>query len=143
MMIEPVALLEIASAWVGSLEGLQLRIDAKVNRGAKAPESGCSRLHPLRAWVIEVGLSVGQAACEEKSNEWAPLPELLSNLELKGALVSIAARGRPRGGHQRTHNTWFSDLEAPARHPALHFVSRIGTNCPLSPLYPWKSASNA
>ncbi len=91
MMIKPTALLEITSAWVGSLEGLHVRIDGKVNRGVKDPESGRSRLHLLRAWVSEVGLSVGQVACAEKSNEWATLPELLGSLELKGALVSIDA----------------------------------------------------
>ena len=85
MMIKPAALLDITSAWVGSLEGLHVRIDGKVNRGVKDPESGRSRLHLLRAWGSEVGLSVGQAACDEPSNEWATLPELLSSLELKGA----------------------------------------------------------
>ena len=40
MMIQPSALLEITSAWVGSLEGLHVRIDGKVNRGVKDPESG-------------------------------------------------------------------------------------------------------
>jgi len=115
MMIKPSALLEITSAWVGSLEGLHVRIDGKVNRGVKDPESGRSRLHLLRAWVSEVGLSVGQVACDEKSNEWATLPELLGSLELKGALVSIdAMAGHPEAA-QMIHEAggdWILALKA-------------------------------
>jgi len=115
MMIKPAALLEITSAWVGSLEGLQVCIDGKVNRGVKDPESGRSRLHLLRAWVSEVGLSVGQAACDEKSNEWATLPELLSSLELKGALVSIDAMAGHAEAAQMIHEAggdWILALKA-------------------------------
>lgn len=115
MMIKPAALLDITSAWVGSLEGLHVRIDGKVNRGVKEPESGRSRLHLLRAWVSEVGLSVGQAACDEKSNEWATLPELLSSLELKGALVSIDAMAGHAEAAQMIHEAggdWILALKA-------------------------------
>ncbi|HMS86609.1 MAG TPA: ISAs1 family transposase [Nitrospira sp.] len=115
MMIKPAALLEITSAWVGSLEGLHVRIDGKVNRGVKDPESGRSRLHLLRAWVSEVGLSVGQVACDEKSNEWATLPELLSSLELKGALVSIDAMAGHAEAAQMIHEAggdWLLALKA-------------------------------
>ena len=115
MMIKPAALLEITSAWVGSLEGLHVRIDGKVNRGVKDPESGRSRLHLLRAWVSEVGLSVGQAACDEKSNEWATLPELLGSLELKGALVSIDAMAGHAEAAQMIHDAggdWILALKA-------------------------------
>lgn len=115
MMIKPAALLEITSAWVGSLEGLHVRIDGKVNRGVKDPQSGRSRLHLLRAWVSEVGLSVGQAACHEKSNEWATLPELLGSLELKGALVSIDAMAGHAEAAQMIHESgadWILALKA-------------------------------
>jgi hypothetical protein len=43
------------------------------------------------AWVGEVGLSVGQAVCADKTNEAITLPQLLGSLQLKGALVSIDA----------------------------------------------------
>lgn len=115
MMIKPAALMEIISTWVGSLEGLHVRIDGKVNRGAKDPESGRGRLHLLRAWVSEVGLSVGQAACDEKSNEWATLPQLLGSLELKGALVSIDAMAGHAEAAQMIHEAggaWLLALKA-------------------------------
>jgi predicted transposase YbfD/YdcC len=96
MMLQPTALLDIVAAWVGELEGLHVRIDGKVSRGAKDTESGRSRLLLLRAWVSELGLSVGQAACGEKSSELTSLPGLLAGLQLRGALVSIdAMAGHP------------------------------------------------
>lgn len=96
MMLKPTALLDIVSAWVGEIDGLHLRIDGKVSRGAKDTESGRSRLLLLRAWVSDLGLSVGQVTCGEKSNELTSLPLLLASLQLKGALVSIdAMAGHP------------------------------------------------
>jgi predicted transposase YbfD/YdcC len=115
MMIKPSALLAITSAWVGCLQGLHVRIDGKVNRGVKDPETGRGRLHLLRAWVGEVGLSAGQAACAEKSNEWATLPQLLQSLELKGALVSIdAMAGHPQVAQQihEAQGDWILALKA-------------------------------
>lgn len=96
MMLKPSALLDIVAAWVGEIEGLHVRIDGKVSRGAKDTETGRSRLLLLRAWVSDLGLSVGQVACGEKSNELTSLPELLTGLQLKGAIVSIdAMAGHP------------------------------------------------
>ena len=91
MMVKPACLLDITAAWAGCLEGKHIRVDGKVNRGVKDPENGRSRMNLLRAWVGEIGLSVGQVVCEDKSSEAATLPELLECLELKGALVSIDA----------------------------------------------------
>ena len=36
---------------------------------------------------------MGQLACEEKSNEITAIPKLLEQLELKGCIVTIDARG--------------------------------------------------
>lgn len=96
MLLRPEALVDILCAWAGSLDGLHVRIDGKVSRGAKDAETGRSRLWLLRAWVCGAGLSVAQAACGEKSNELATLPTLLASLQLKGALVTIdAMAGHP------------------------------------------------
>jgi predicted transposase YbfD/YdcC len=103
MMIKPTTLVAITAEWVGGLEGRHVRVDGKVNRGVKDPETGRSRLHILRAWVGEAGLSVGQAVCADKSNEWAALAGLLSGLELKGALVSIDAMAGHPGAAQQLH----------------------------------------
>lgn len=101
LLLKPSAILEILSDWTGELDGLHVRIDGKVSRGAKNTETGRSRLLLMRAWVSDLGLSVGQAACAEKSNELATLPALLSSLQLKGALVTIdAMAGHPDTARQ-------------------------------------------
>jgi predicted transposase YbfD/YdcC len=96
MLLQPAAIMDILTTWAGSLDGLHVRIDGKVSRGAKDTETGRSRLWLLRAWVSGAGLSVGQAACGEKSSELATLPALLARLQLKGAMVTIdAMAGHP------------------------------------------------
>ena len=83
----PEAFLTVITEWAGHLEGKHVIIDGKVSRGAKDTATGRSVLHLLRAWVGDSGLSAGQIACVEKSNELAALPALLASLQLKGALV--------------------------------------------------------
>lgn len=138
MMVQPQALLDITSAWVGCLEGRHIRIDGKVHRGAKDSETGRSRLHLLRAWVGEVGLSVGQAVCADKSNEAAALPQLLESLQLKGALVSIDAMA----GHaevaqqiQQAGGDWLLALKGNEKETfeiiCAHFRTLCGQHAPL------------
>lgn len=132
MMIKPAALLAITSAWVGCLNGQHVRIDGKVNRGVKDPETGRGRLHLLRAWVSEVGLSAGQAVCDEKSNEWATLPELLRSLELKGALVSIdAMAGHPEAAQQihEAGGDWILALKANEKDAFKQVRARFRERC--------------
>ena len=50
-------------------------------------------LHLVTAWASENGLTLGQVACEEKSNEITAIPELLKLLNLKGCTVTIDAMG--------------------------------------------------
>ena len=50
-------------------------------------------MHLVSAWATEAGLSLGQVACAEKSNEITAIPELLDILLVKGAIVTIDAMG--------------------------------------------------
>jgi len=50
-------------------------------------------LHLVTAWASENGLTLGQVACAEKSNEITVIPELLLLLNLKGSTVTIDAMG--------------------------------------------------
>lgn len=96
MALQPEALLEVMQQWAGELTGQHLAIDGKVSRGAKDPATGKSTLHLMRAWVGAASLSVGYAACADKSNELEALPRLLASLQLKGAVVTIdAMAGHP------------------------------------------------
>ena len=45
----------------------------------------------------EYGLSLGQVACAEKSNEITAIPELLKLVDVSGGVVTIDAMGCQRG----------------------------------------------
>ena len=62
-------------------------------RRSFARKSGKAQLHLVTAWASENGLTLGQVACEEKSNEITAIPELLKLLNVKGCTVTIDAMG--------------------------------------------------
>jgi predicted transposase YbfD/YdcC len=53
-------------------------------------------LHLVSAWVAERHISLGQVATEEKSNEITAIPELLDQIDIEGATVTIDAMGCQR-----------------------------------------------
>ena len=73
--------------------GKLIAIDGKTLRSSFAKKSGKAMLHLVTAWSSENGLTLGQVACEEKSNEITAIPELLKLLNLKGTTVTIDAMG--------------------------------------------------
>lgn len=88
--------------------GKVIAIDGKTLRRSLARKSGKAALHLVTAWCTENGLTLGQIACQEKSNEITAIPELLKLLNLKGCTVTIDAMGcqkeiaqdiRERKGH--------------------------------------------
>jgi len=68
-------------------------IDGKTARGSHGAKDRENPLHIVSAWASEQGISLGQVAVDEKSNEITAIPKLLRMLELKGAIVSIDAMG--------------------------------------------------
>jgi len=70
-----------------------ISIDGKALRRSFAKKSGKAMLHLVTAWASENGLTLGQVACEEKSNEITAIPELLKLLAIKGCTVTIDAMG--------------------------------------------------
>jgi predicted transposase YbfD/YdcC len=50
-------------------------------------------LHIVSAWVAEYHISLGQIATEEKSNEITAIPELLDQIDISGATITIDAMG--------------------------------------------------
>lgn len=93
MGLAPEALVAVLAEWSSGLAGRQVSIDGKASRGTYDRQSGQCALHLLRAWVDAASLSVGQVACECKSNEIEAIPRLLDSLRLEGALVTIDAMG--------------------------------------------------
>jgi predicted transposase YbfD/YdcC len=73
--------------------GRVLAIDGKTARRSFAKKAGKAALHLVTAWAAENGLTLGQVACEEKSNEITAIPELLKLLDLRGRTVTIDAMG--------------------------------------------------
>ena len=74
-------------------DGKLIAIDGKALRRSAARTSGQGMLHLVTAWAGENHLTLGQVACEEKSNEITAIPELLRLLSLKGCTVTIDAMG--------------------------------------------------
>jgi len=70
-----------------------LAIDGKTLRRSHDRSKGLGALHSVSVWASEFGLSLGQVACAEKSNEITAIPELLRLVDIKGAIITIDAMG--------------------------------------------------
>src|SRR5262249_7948539 len=68
--------LRTAAAAVGG-EPPTFSIDGKTARRSHDRKKGLGALHAVSVWASEFGLSLGQVACAEKSNEITAIPELL------------------------------------------------------------------
>jgi predicted transposase YbfD/YdcC len=83
--------------WMGGIcpavAGRVIAIDGKALRGSGRTGRGLRALHQVSAYAAEYGLTLGQSACEEKSNEITAIEELLPALALEGAVVTIDAMG--------------------------------------------------
>jgi predicted transposase YbfD/YdcC len=70
-----------------------LAVDGKTARRSHNRQKGLGALHCVSAWASDFGLSLGQVACEEKSNEVTAIPELLRLVDITGAIITIDAIG--------------------------------------------------
>jgi predicted transposase YbfD/YdcC len=70
-----------------------LAVDGKTLRRSHDRENGLGALHSVSVWASEFGLSLGQMACAEKSNEIMAIPELLRLVDIKGGIITIDAMG--------------------------------------------------
>ena len=78
------------------LEGIerhQINIDGKVLRATGKRGKKTAALCLVSAWSAEYSLSLGQIKVDKKSNEKTAIPEIIKNVDIKGALVSIDAMG--------------------------------------------------
>lgn len=97
--LKPEAFRECFQSWVASLvrEGVTgpslIAIDGKTLRRSHDARNGLGPLHLVSAWATNHGLSLGQVAAEEKSNEITAIPELIDRIDVKGALITIDAMG--------------------------------------------------
>ncbi len=70
-----------------------LAVDDKTARRSHDRKRGLGALHSVTVWASEFGLSLGQVACAEKSNEITAIPEVLRLVDIKGAIITIDAMG--------------------------------------------------
>jgi len=101
--LKPAAFQACFAAWLQSLRagaaavaGVDqpiFSVDGKTARRSHDRKKGLGALHAVSAWASEFGLSLGQVACAEKSNEITAIPELLRLVDLNGAIVTIDAIG--------------------------------------------------
>ena len=68
-------------------------VDGKTARRSHDRKKGLGALHSVTVWASDFGLSLGQVACAEKSNEITAIPELLRLVDIKGTIITIDAMG--------------------------------------------------
>jgi predicted transposase YbfD/YdcC len=106
MALRPAAFQACFASWLRSLRteaaaetGLEqpvLAVDGKTSRRSHDRNKGLGALHSVSVWASEFGLSLGQVACAEKSNEITAIPELLRLVDITGAIITIDAMGAQR-----------------------------------------------
>ena len=74
-------------------DGELIAVDGKTLRGSYERGGKQGVIHMVSAWATQNRIVLGQRKVDEKSNEVTAIPELLSVLNLKGAVVSIDAMG--------------------------------------------------
>lgn len=70
-----------------------LAVDGKTLRRSHDRANGLGALHSVTVWASEFGLTLGQVATNEKSNEITAIPELLKLVDISGAIITIDAMG--------------------------------------------------
>jgi predicted transposase YbfD/YdcC len=97
--LKPEAFQQCFQSWIASLAGPEvdnhpvIAIDGKSARRSHDAKRGLGPLHLVSAWATQQGLSLGQVATEEKSNEITAIPELLDQIDVQGATITIDAMG--------------------------------------------------
>jgi predicted transposase YbfD/YdcC len=97
--LKPEAFQAAFASWIASLVNADaivepiIAIDGKTMRRSHDRSDGLGPLHMVSAWSTENGLTLGQIATEEKSNEITAIPELIDRLDVKDAIVTVDAMG--------------------------------------------------
>jgi predicted transposase YbfD/YdcC len=104
--LKPEAFQRCFQQWIASLtehaevensnEQQHIAIDGKALRRSHDRRRGLGPLFLVSAWSVRCGISLGQLATEDKSNEITAIPQLLDQIEVRGAVVTIDAAGCQR-----------------------------------------------
>jgi predicted transposase YbfD/YdcC len=100
IVLKPEAFQRCFQAWISDTIAAHannpdrlVAIDGKACRGSHDHANDLGALHIVSAWATEEGIALGQVATDAKSNEITAIPQLLGQLDLKGALITIDAMG--------------------------------------------------
>jgi predicted transposase YbfD/YdcC len=98
--LKPEAFQRCFQAWIASAIFLDdssdkriVAIDGKTCRRSHDAKHGLGALHIVSAWASEEGIALGQVATADKSNEITAIPQLLEQISLADALITIDAMG--------------------------------------------------
>ena len=95
-IISPCEFLEAFIGWIAGIanaKGKQVAFDGKAIRAA------CDKVHTgkvpfiVNAYIVDLGLCIGQVRIDEKTNEIKGIPDMIKWLDLEGAVVTIDAIG--------------------------------------------------
>lgn len=104
-LLGPDALMTLMAQWVERLEAKgaepedgdksarHVAIDGKTSRRSHDRAGGKAAMHMLNVYATRAGLVLGCKEVEEKSNEIPAAPEIIRQLDLKGAVVTLDAMG--------------------------------------------------
>jgi predicted transposase YbfD/YdcC len=101
-LLNPAAFQQCFGEWLNSLNvsaadesgsTRHIAIDGKTMRRSHDRKNGLGPLHIVSAWASDRGITLGQVATEEKSNEITAIPKLLDMIDLEDAIVTIDAAG--------------------------------------------------
>ena len=89
-----------------------IAIDGKTLRRSHDRKNGLGPMHIVSAWASDLGITLGQVATEEKSNEITAIPQLLELIDVEDAIVTIDAAGcqkndcRTRSSTAKATTSW-------------------------------------
>jgi predicted transposase YbfD/YdcC len=101
-LLHPAAFQQCFGQWLSSLSvssddewdgNRHIAIDGKTLRRSHDKKNGLGPMHIVSAWASDCGITLGQVATEEKSNEITAIPELLDIIDVEDAVVTIDAAG--------------------------------------------------
>jgi len=101
-LLNPTVFQECFRRWLESLtpatdedsgDKRHVAIDGKALRRSHDKRNRLGAMHIVSAWASDHGITLGQVATEEKSNEITAIPELLKIIDVEDAIITIDAAG--------------------------------------------------
>jgi predicted transposase YbfD/YdcC len=96
-LLDPNLLQKSFIDWIGKVKGYVnenvIAIDGKTMKASHQNSKGLKALHILSAYSCANGLSLGQMKVDGKTNEITVIPQLIEQLAIEGAIITIDAMG--------------------------------------------------